>query len=437
MWRFVYGQPNKCHCGNDVPFLSFSRGFREVCSTKCIATSDTITQKRRKTLLKKYGVTHYSKTDEYKEKFKQTNLERYGVENPGQIKNSKRFRAKQQTYFNDIIMSFSDVTPQFDFNEYTTCRDDKLQWMCNACSDIFTSHLVGKTPRCEKCFPKTAGRSNIEQDLVDRISEIISDEIILNSRNIIAPYELDLFFPSHNFAIEMNGVYWHSTHKIDKFYHQQKYKLCNEKGISLLMITDHEWKNNKDLILNMISHRLNLSKNKIYARKCDVSKISSKESISFFSKYHINGSANASHHFGLKYNNEVVAALSLSKNRFKNDGSYEIIRFAVSTHIPGSFSKLFAYAVEVLKINHVTSYADLRYGSGNVYLKNGFVLDKMTAPGYWYFYKNKIYHRLSWTKKKLIKLGFDPAKTEAEIMKDLGAYVIFDCGHNLYRWRKE
>ena len=46
-----------------------------------------------------------------------------------------------------------------------------------------------------------------------------------------------------------------------------------------------------------------------------------------------------------------------------------------------------------------------------------------------------MYHRLSWTKKKLVGLGHDVNKTEHTIMEELGAMRIYDCGHNYYELR--
>ncbi len=53
----------------------------------------------------------------------------------------------------------------------------------------------------------------------------------VSRRNIINPKELDIYFPEHNIAIEVNGLYWHGELKKNKFYHETKRKMCEEKGI--------------------------------------------------------------------------------------------------------------------------------------------------------------------------------------------------------------
>ena len=71
-------------CGNRVNFKSFSRGYHEFCSLKCACNSEITKEKIKQTNLKKYGVENTFQSKELKEKIKQTNLEKYGSEYPGQ-----------------------------------------------------------------------------------------------------------------------------------------------------------------------------------------------------------------------------------------------------------------------------------------------------------------------------------------------------------------
>lgn len=432
----------KCECGNFVKFLDFRRGYAQFCSVKCTAKSQAVSKKKKTTLTEKYGVDHYSKTLDYKTKFKQTCKEKYGVENPGQIKELKTVRArnKQLTFFNSIVEKAKHVSaPLFSFNEYTHLRDHSLLWKCALCGQPFTSNLLDKLPECPTCFPKGnfGGQSKLEKEILSEIKQFYNGEIVENSRSVIAPKELDLYFPDANFALEINGVYWHNSELLDRYYHYEKYRLCKEKGISLLMITDYEWETKRDVILKMIKHRLKIPKDSIFARRCNVVQLSNSEAKHFFDCNHINGFCKASVHYGLAYKDEIVAAISCSPNRFsKNKDEVEIIRFALGDYtVPGAFGKLFATMREIFYNKSFVSYADLRYGNGEVYLKTGFVESKITKPGYWYFVNNRLDHRLTWTKQKLVNLGFNKNKTEEEIMReDLKALKIYDCGHKLYKW---
>ena len=123
----------------------------------------------------------------------------------------------------------------------------------------------------------------------------------------------------------------------------------------------------------------------------------------------------------------------MTRNRFKiESNTIEIVRLAFSCSVPGALGKYIKYLQNIYTGYAITSYADLRYGTGNVYNQNKFVLSHMTKPGYWYLLKGILYHRLSWTKKRLIKMGYHSYQTELEIMTQMGAIKIYDCGHYCY-----
>jgi hypothetical protein len=183
---------------------------------------------------------------------------------------------------------------------------------------------------------------------------------------------------------------------------------------------------------------MQVSDTKLYARSCNVKVISSKLAREFLSRTHIHGYSNASIHYGLYSNtNELVSVLSIStRHRFKQANSnLEIVRLGFSKRVIGALGKLLKHVKNEYPNTVITTYADLRYGSGEVYLKNNFELKLVTKPGYWYFYNNTMYHRLSWTKSKLVSMGYDSTKTEEEIMTSINALRIYDCGHNYYELR--
>ena len=63
-------------------------------------------------------------------------------------------------------------------------------------------------------------------ELTEFITDIYHGEIVASDRDVISGFELDLYLPELNLAIEVNGDYWHSTIKKDKKYHQLKSILC-------------------------------------------------------------------------------------------------------------------------------------------------------------------------------------------------------------------
>lgn len=106
-----------CECGNSLKFVDMTIGYRVFCSRKCMFNSDIIKKKKKQTNIKKYGVDNPSKSPDIKIKVKKTNnikfgcdwaiqnndirnksidtnIKRYGVNNPS--KNKKiRNKAKE------------------------------------------------------------------------------------------------------------------------------------------------------------------------------------------------------------------------------------------------------------------------------------------------------------------------------------------------------
>ena len=89
LYNHFHPGPHLCAvCGNPVKFISFSKGYREYCSTQCQISVRA--EKIRKTCLERYGRPFPKNVD----KAKQTCLERYGVEHASQAQTIKD-KAKQ------------------------------------------------------------------------------------------------------------------------------------------------------------------------------------------------------------------------------------------------------------------------------------------------------------------------------------------------------
>lgn len=79
-----------------------------------------------------------------------------------------------------------------------------------------------------------------------------------SNRKILSGYELDIFLPDYNMAIEVNGIYWHSIERACKpEFHNLKLELCEEKGIRLLQFYDVEVDEMFDFITGIIKNTIN------------------------------------------------------------------------------------------------------------------------------------------------------------------------------------
>jgi hypothetical protein len=92
--------------------------------------------------------------------------------------------------------------------------------------------------------------------------------VLENTRNVIPPYELDIFIPEKNLAIEYCGLYWHSDIKgKSKDYHLNKYTMCMDKGVRLLTVFEDEYLTSSQEVLNRIREVISSPYKPLYVKK--------------------------------------------------------------------------------------------------------------------------------------------------------------------------
>jgi len=372
--------------------------------------------KRKETCIEKFGEDHHAKNRIVKEKTKQTCIERYGVE-----------YSSQQHIGKDIIEKLESY--QFLYEEHITNKKSLEQ----------IAKELNVSASCVILYIK---RHNIEIKRYSvsqghkEISEFLQQYTIVrdNDRNIISPFELDIFLPEYNFAIEYNGIYWHSsdTHnKENKERHKKKLELCRQNGIDLMFIREDQYQNNKELIFSMLRNKIKKNYNKIFARNCQIKEINSNEARIFLENTHIQGYVNSSIRLGLYYNDELVSLITFGKPRFNKKYSWELLRFSskLNTNVVGGFSKLLKYFRKYY-FGSIISYADCGRSNGNLYTKNGFTLINQTDPGFYWTKSGKVYHRTVFQKYKLEKIlsKFDPLLNEYDNMFNNDYRIMYDCG---------
>jgi hypothetical protein len=301
-----------------------------------------------------------------------------------------------------------------------------------------------KCPKCNSNFSKA------ERTLSESLRNLLpkSLKMVLNDRSVIGPKELDIYFPEEKVAIEFCGLYWHSEDMLNKNRsfkdgwngknnHRKKLELCREKDIRLITIFSDEFRDHPDICLSRIAQALNQQQNRIYARKCNLKQITSKEANDFFKGNHLQGSTKNKVAFGLYYEDdlvEVVSLGSLTRSHVANK-TIELKRLASkkNTHVVGGPSKLFAACKSWAVDNGYTvirSYCDLRWGTGNLYKVLGFNIVNETS--YSPHYVNKKDNRV-----RNITLRKTPeerltGKTEWELRQAQGYLRIYDCGHQTW-----
>ena len=423
-----------------------------------VSQNNTIKEKKINTFKSKYGVSWGLSSDIVKEKSKRTIIEKYGVDNISKLENIKM--QKKSTCFVNYGVNF--ISQHNDFkkninvgilkklkNKYTNLINidgDNFIYYCDKCCSNFQINKKAFYTRyklnvelCTICSPIGSTHiSGLERNLNNFIIGNYDKDVISSCRNIIKPYELDIYIPDLKLAFEFNGLFWHNENNIHKKYHLNKTELCEQQGIQLIHIYEDDWLYKQDIVKSMILNKLNKTENKIFARKNEIKEIFDNNLVKLFLETnHIQGFVGSKIKIGLFYNDELVSLMTYGKRRVAmgkkstNENEYELLRFCnkLNTNVVGGASKLFKYFIKFYNPQEITTYADRCNSQGKLYETLGFDFIGKTEPNYYYIISGVRKHRFNYRKNMLVKQGFDPNKTEHEIMLDRKIYRIYDSGN--------
>lgn len=454
--------PTCASCKKQLVYHKPSCSYRTFCSAKCSSNSVSTQSKKRNTNFNKYGSSNVLTSPAVQMETKRKNLEKYGVENycsseeykkrisNGDIKRKPidpvvHRRGCLDRVYEVTLAQFNDkVLPLFLPEEFDGGGPGKhYKWECTRCSSVFTNYYnrqKGTWPKCPTC---DAAYSDLEYVVINFLRQH-NVEFKIRDRAILSGLELDIVIPSHNLAIELNGLYFHCDKKItDTQYHSNKTELCRQKGIKLIHIFADEIYHKRNICLNRLRNNLGLSR-KLYARKCTLRYID--KCAKFLNKYHIQGSDRSNIKIGAFYKNKLVGVMTFTEPRLalgykkqKMENIWELSRFCTIGGFTcvGLFEKMLTKFKNEQKWNKIISYADARWSavaSASVYSKCGFNYVHLTSPNYWYT-KNftERLHRFAFRKSVLVRRYPHLSHlTEREIMKELGYSRIWDCGNHKF-----
>ena len=424
----------------------------EKCKNTCIekyGIENWMKTEDGRNLAKKMGNTYGFGSDKFKKYLKDNNITNISqlpqVKEKVQKKNWNMMYKKFSTIFKD------EFEPLFTIDNYSGFGNGILyDFKCLKCDTTFKSILYsGISLHCPQCNPILTGTSHYEIELKEFLSNyILKDDIIMNTKSVLkGGYELDIYIPSKNMAIEFNGIYWHSENSggKDKNYHLRKTKECKELGINLIHIFESEWINKRHVVEEIIKSKLGIFERRIYGRQTTVKEITSTDKNMFLETYHIQGKDLSTVKLGLYYNTELVSVMTFSKSRYNRNIEWEISRFVNKSGdiILGGASKLFNHFIKTYNPQSIITYSDIRYFNGDVYDKLGFTFIEDTNPNYFYFLPKidelTLRSRIQFQKHKLKDLlkEYNDDMTEFENMTLNGYDRIWDCGNKKYIWKKD
>lgn len=378
--------------------------------------------KRYNTNLTKYDNIHYFGSETHKEYLDKQKLNKetdytYVKEN---------FIRNNIFYFEECMLHFGYLSRSTVYKLINHITKDK---------NIDIKHI-------ELGTLKGKGTYNKELELLNYV-----ESAVINTRRIIPPRELDLYCEKYNFAIEYNGLMFHSygkskysmfnnLDKEDKYYHLRKTELCEEKGIKLLHIFENEYINpsKKNIWLHKIKTEQVTYKSDLYSKSIDILPISVQEINRFFSKNSLENYSFSENNInlGLYCNKYLISTFSFK--RIYSECTELIEHTKYEMYYSYSIDNIKSLKITYDNINSVlntfkeivhTDYTDLTLYLNldrrwNSTLKSdfsnlGFKLIKQTEPRLYYFNSDYV------------------LKTEISNVECTDTYrKIYDCGLNVY-----
>lgn len=325
-----------------------------------------------------------------------------------------------------------------DLLSITYGNDNPVWWICVQGHEwkVAPYNRAFYKTRCPECAAATFV-SKPEQEIAQWLMNL-GVKVSQSARQVIRKYELDMYLPDHNLAIEYNGLYWHSEAAgRDKSYHYNKWLFAKTEGIQLLQIWEDEYLKNPEQVKSMILHKIGMTvREKVFARKTVVAELEKSAIEEFLDVHHIQGYASGTYYLGLqeKTSKELVAAIVLKNEPGQ---SLNIIRYATSKNVVGGFTKLISYVERNLKPKTLVTFSDNCVSDGGLYANTGFIVDKEIEPDYRYVVNNERKHKFGYRLKKFREdpnLQWLEGMTEKELAQLNSIPRIWDAGK--IRWVK-
>lgn len=279
-----------------------------------------VIEKIKKTNMEKYGKVSFTQTEEYRKKSKKTQNEKYGVDHHNQLSSrrdamrenkikfwrdkneekhkileDKEFLVEELIHKNKTVNQLAveieiDKRMIFDYvgkyeipyvlrrGPFSASYGERFD--CDLIRDKFENQRYSVSALSEEMnIGKTILWSIIEEFDINYTSpnrstlEIILENWLVennflnfstNDRSLIVneyndgKLELDFYFNDLNFAVEMNGDFYHSSKFKDWNYHLQKtFFAWNQKNIEVWHIFENDFLTNRETYFNLIEKRLN------------------------------------------------------------------------------------------------------------------------------------------------------------------------------------
>lgn len=317
-----------CECEKCKATKSISSTYIRQGSKGCSCDK---TERRKKTFLERYNAENASNVEEFKQLRKATNLAKYGSENYLKTEDYKK-KAKKAKESRPPDHKEKMIQKQLE----TRIKSGEIQTLSTG------------EPLYQ--FTKRHGISNTNAKIIfDKYGEevfleycknyqykVSSDELLFmqlmkedfpniehynkkpeEDREINYKPDFRLTNKDKTIYVNVDGLYTHSEASWNlrisenKRYHMEQRERFEKGNLTILQFRTNEIETKPQIVRSMILARLGMVKDKIPARKTRFEKIDKNEANLFFNENHLMGTNSKASSFGLKFQNDLVAAISV------------------------------------------------------------------------------------------------------------------------------
>lgn len=454
-------------CGQQIGNISRKESNLKKYGVEYTLQVPEIRERIKNTTIEKYGVDNVFQSEQVKKKIKETNLEKYGVENPT---NCKEIRDKQIStmlarygvgyatqsdylygkikhtniikYGVDNPLGNEDIRNKIlaDRKErtgysYVSQVPEIKEKIRNTCLNRYGVPYNCMTEQCRESY-RTISKVNLR----------FADALQENDINYDMEFSLGNFsydFRVGDVLIEVNPTITHNSeisifkdsNPVDKNYHLEKTMYAKQHGYRCINVWDWD---NIDRIIELVKKPTTI----IYARNCEIRKISKSEAVEFTSMYHINGSCNGQNvGYGLYYLGDLVQVMTFGKPRYNRNYDFELLRLCTKFghRVIGGASKLFSLFKQCHKYESVISYCDASKFLGAVYEKIGMEFISATKPNKIWSKPNSYEHITNNLLNQrgydqLFKTNYGKGTSNEQLMLENGWLPVYDCGQLVYEF---
>ena len=382
----------------------------------------------------------------------QTNLQRYGVENVGQLEFvhekmgdtlEKRIGVRHPMQSKEYLTKAYETT----FSHFGVLHPSQSPKVQEKFKHTMLEKYGMENPMQVKEIWEKASQTRQEKYGYSVISKTNKDfHDLLLKCGINSEYEFYLDGKYYDLQvrkilIEINPTYTHneignhwSGKGKDKFYHLSKSELALIHGFRCIHIFDWD---DIDKIVDMLT-----IKQHIGARNCIVKEITDGDIVNtFLNLYHLQGSCRGQIKcYGTYYRDNLISMMTFGKPRYNKKYEWELLRLCTDKRyrVLGGASKMFKYFVSDCNPKNVISYCDRSKFIGSVYQELDMTLLYNTPPAkVW----SKGHKRV--TDNLLRQRGFDQlfgtnygkGTSNEQLMLEHGWLPVYDCGQAVYAWK--